>query len=141
MREFQVLGAAGALVGGSVMDIGGIERLAFPVLATGVVPAYDDLRMAAMGEGGRIGPLRIENGDLLVIDRSGVVRVPLDAAAAVVAGVPGFRALESSVATLLDQPGVDAAAIRAWYQANEPAFLGGDETPTDTLKRVVGSEA
>jgi len=31
MREFQVLGAAGAVVAGSIIDIAGIERLSFPV--------------------------------------------------------------------------------------------------------------
>jgi hypothetical protein len=31
-------------------------------------------------------------------------------------------------------------AIRACYRANEPAFLGGDESPSDTLKRVIGGQ-
>ena len=35
MREFQVLGAAGAVVAGSIIDIAGMEKLSFPVYATG----------------------------------------------------------------------------------------------------------
>ena len=105
MREFQVLGAAGAVVAGSIIDIAGMERLSFPVYATGVVPAYDDMRMAGFGRPVDVGPLRVATGDLLVADRTGVLRVPADAADAVIAGLPGFRALEASVAELLDRPG------------------------------------
>ena len=137
MREFQVLGAAGSVVAGSVIDIAGMERLAFPVYATGVVPAYDDLRMAAFGRPVDVGPLGVATGDLLVADLTGVLRVPADAADAVVAALPGFRALEASVAALLDTPGLTAAQMRAWYVANEPAFLGGDESSSETLRRVV----
>lgn len=140
MREFQVLGAVGAVVGGSVMDVVGIERLAFPVYATGVVPAYDDLRMRAFGRAVEVGPMRIATGDLLVADRAGVVRVPVDAAEAVVAAVPAFRALESSMVAMLDVPGVTAADIRNWYAANEPEFLGGDEPSSNTLRRVLGRD-
>ena len=141
MREFQVLGAAGAVVAGSVIDIAGIERLSFPVYATGIVPAYDDLRMAAFGRPVDVGPLRVATGDLLVADRTGVLRVPADAADAVIEGLAGFRALEASVARLLDTPGLTVAQIRAWYAANEPAFLGGDEASSETLRRVVGEGA
>lgn len=141
MREFQVLGASGAVVGGSVMDIVGIERLGFPVYATGIVPAYDDLRMRAFGRPVEVGPLLVATGDLLVADRTGVLRVPADAAEAVVAAVPAFRALESSMVAMLDVPGVSAADIRAWYAANEPEFLGGDEPSSNTLRRVLGRDA
>ena len=89
MREFQVLGAAGAVVAGSIIDIAGIERLSFPVYATGIVPAYDDMRMAAFGRPVNVGSLRVATGDLLVADRTGVLRVPADAADAVIAGLPG----------------------------------------------------
>jgi hypothetical protein len=70
-----------------------------------------------------------------------VLRVPVDAADAVIAGLPGFRALEASVAELLDRPGLTAAEMRAWYAANEPAFLGGEEASSETLRRVVREAA
>ena len=31
--------------------------------------------------------------------------------------------------------------MRAWYEANEPAFLGGEESSSETLKRVVREAA
>jgi 4-hydroxy-4-methyl-2-oxoglutarate aldolase len=141
MREFQVMGAAGAVVAGSVIDIAGIERLSFPVYATGIVPAYDDMRMAGFGRPVDVGPLRVATGDLLFADLTGVLRLPADAADAVITGLPGFRVLEASVAELLDRPGLTAAEMRAWYAANEPAFLGGDESSSETLRRVVREAA
>ena len=74
---------------GSIIDIAGMEKLSFPVYANGVVPAYDDMRMAGFGRPVDVGPLRVSTGDLLVADRTGVLRVPGDAADAVIAGLPG----------------------------------------------------
>ena len=139
MREFQVAGASGAIVGGSVMDIAGIERLMFPVYATGVVPAYDDLRMAVWGEPVMVGSLRVATGDFLVGDRAGLVRIPPDAIEGVVRGVPGFKRLERSMQEMLATPGLTVAAMRAWYAENEPEFLGGESegSAATTLKRAV----
>ena len=139
MREFQVVGAAGAVVGGSVMDVAGIERLSFPVYATGIVPAYDDLRMAAWGEPVSVAGLVVRTGDFLVGDRAGLVRIPPDAIEAVVRGVPGFKRLERSMQELLATPGLTVAELRAWYAANEPEFLGGESegSAATTLKRAV----
>ena len=142
MREFQVLGAAGAVVAGSIIDIAGMERLSFPVYATGVVPAYDDMRMAGFGRPVDVGPLRVETGDLLVADRTGVLRVPRgrgrcrDRRPARASGRWRHRWRSCSTG-----PGLTAAQMRAWYEANEPAFLGGEESSSETLKRVVREAA
>lgn len=139
MREFQVVGASGALVGGSVMDVAGIQRLGFPVYVTGVVPAYDDLRMAAWGEPVDVAGMLVRTGDFLVGDRAGLVRIPVDAIEGVVRGVPGFKRLERSMQELLDRPGLTVAGLRAWYAENEPEFLGGESegSAATTLKRAV----
>ena len=105
------------------------------------MPAYDDLAMAGFGNPVEVGPLKVVTGDLLVADRTGALRVPADAADAVIAGLPGFRALEASAAELLDRPGLTADELRAWYAQNEPEFLGGDESSSETLKRVVREAA
>ena len=138
MREFQVVGAAGAIVAGSVMDLVGIERLSWPVYATGVVPAYDDLRMSAWGRPVRVAGVTIATGDFLVGDRTGIVRIPVDALEAVVRGVPGFLRLERSMQEMLSRPGMNVARLRAWYAANEPEFLGGPSDGSgETLRRAV----
>jgi regulator of RNase E activity RraA len=127
LKEFCVLGAVGAVIGGSVIDIGGIEALGVPVYAQGIVPAYDRLRMTAWGRPVRIGPLGIADGDLLMADRGGVIRIPAAALVDVLDGLDAFRALERSMSEMLDRPGLTAADIRRWYADNEPEFLGDDE--------------
>src|SRR3954453_11121851 len=47
--EYVAMGAVAAVVGGSVMDVIPMSRMRTPVWATGVVPAYDQLRMARGG--------------------------------------------------------------------------------------------
>ena len=49
IAEYAAFGCVGAVIGGSVMDIRPMKALGTPVWATGVVPAYDQLRMAAYG--------------------------------------------------------------------------------------------
>jgi 4-hydroxy-4-methyl-2-oxoglutarate aldolase len=139
VKEFQVAGASAAIVGGSVMDIAGMEQVGLPVYVTGVVPAYDDLRMAAWGEPVMVGSLRVSTGDVLVGDRAGLVRIPPDAIEGVVRGVPGFKKLERSMQELLSRPGLTVAQMRAWYAENEPEFLGGESegSAATTLKRAI----
>ena len=126
LKEFRTFGCVGAVVGGSVIDITGIKRLGVPVYATGVVPAYDQLRMTAFGRPVAVGPLRIADGDLVMADQGGVIRIPREAVDDVVQGMAAFRALERSVADLLDRPGLTAADLRRWYAENEPEFLGDE---------------
>lgn len=128
VAEYLAFGCVGTVVGGSVMDIVPMTRLRTPVWATGVVPAYDQLRMASFGGEVSIGPLRVRNGDLLMADQGGVIRVPREAVAAAVAGMAEFRALERSAAAIARKPGLTAAELRAWYASSEPEFLG-DEQP------------
>ena len=141
MGELRAIGATAAIVGGSVMDVAGMERLGLPVWATGVVPAYDDLRMASWGEPIEVAGLTIRTGELLVVDRAGVVPIPLDAVPALVAGIPGFRRLEESMQAMIGQPGMSVARLREWYAANEPEFLGGGTGGSgETLRRAVEGE-
>ncbi|MBM4408071.1 MAG: hypothetical protein FJ038_05590 [Chloroflexi bacterium] len=127
MAEYRAFGCVGSVVGGSVMDIIPMTKLRFPVWATGVVPAYDQLRFAAFGRPVDIGPLRVSNGDILMADQGGVIRIPRADLQAVIDGIPAFRALERSAAETINRPGLTAAELRAWYAANEPEFLGDEE--------------
>jgi 4-hydroxy-4-methyl-2-oxoglutarate aldolase len=130
VAQFLAFGCLGTIVGGSVMDIIPMAALGAPVWATGVVPAYDELRMASYGGPVEIGPLQIADGDLVMADRGGVIRIPRAAVPVIVAGMAEFRALERSMAAIARKPGLTAAELRAWYVANEPEFLG-DERPTE----------
>ncbi len=125
--EYLAFGAVGAVIGGSVMDIIRMAKLRTPVWATGVVPAYDQLRMASWGREVNVGPLRVADGDILMADQGGVIRVPRHAVQVVIDGMAAFRELERSVAEVSRRPGLTAKELRAWYAANEPEFLGDEE--------------
>jgi 4-hydroxy-4-methyl-2-oxoglutarate aldolase len=124
--EYLAMGAVGAVIGGSVMDIIPMATLRAPVWATGVVPAYDQLRMVAFGRPVTIGPLAVADGDVIMADQGGVIRIPRSAVQTVIDGIPAFRALERSAAEIIRKPGLTARELRAWYAANEPEFLGDD---------------
>ena len=125
--EYMAFGCVGAVIGGSVMDVIPMSKLGTPVWATGVVPAYDQLRMASWGGTVHIGPLRISDGDVIMADQGGVIRIPREAVPVVLEGMAAFRALERSAAAIIRKPGLTAAELRAWYAANEPEFLGDKE--------------
>ena len=124
LAEFAAFGCVGAVIGGSVMDIIPMATVGVPVWAGGVVPAYDQLRMSSFGEPVDVGPLRIADGDVLMADRGGVIRIPRGAVPVVIAGMSEFRALERSQSAIARTPGLTAAQLRAWYAANEPEALG-----------------
>jgi regulator of RNase E activity RraA len=127
ISEYLAMGAVGAVIGGSVMDIIPMTKLRTPIWATGVVPAYDQLRMAAFGQIVRIGPLTVADGDVIMADQGGVIRIPRGAVPIVLKGMPAFRELERSIAELLRKPGLTARELREWYAKNEPEFLGDEK--------------
>ncbi len=126
IAEYMAFGAVGAVIGGSVMDIIPMTKLHTPVWATGVVPAYDQLRMAAWGRPVEIGPLKVADGDILMADQGGVIRIPHEAVQTILDGMAAFRELERSMAELSRRPGLTANELRAWYAEFEPEFLGDD---------------
>jgi 4-hydroxy-4-methyl-2-oxoglutarate aldolase len=125
--EYVAFGCVGAVIGGSVMDIIPMTAMRVPVWATGVVPAYDQLRMASWGGPVSIGPLKIADGDIIMADQGGVIRIPRHAVQIVLDGMPAFRELERSVQAVIRKPGLTAKELRAWYAANEPEFLGDED--------------
>jgi regulator of RNase E activity RraA len=126
IAQFMAFGCLGTIVAGSVMDVIPMAGLASPVWATGIVPAYDELRMASFGEPVAIDPLHVADGDLVMADRGGVIRISRAAVPVILAGMAEFRALERSMAAIARKAGLTAAELRAWYAANEPEALGDD---------------
>jgi regulator of RNase E activity RraA len=126
LLEYLAFGAVGMIVGGSVMDIRPMRAVRAPVWATGVVPAYDQLRMTAFGRPVSIGPLNVADGDIVMADEGGAIRIPRDAVPLILDGMAAFRELERGMNTKAREPGLTAAGLRAWYAANEPEFLGDE---------------
>jgi 4-hydroxy-4-methyl-2-oxoglutarate aldolase len=94
-------GVAAAVCDGYIRDASRIRRLGFPVYARGTVPLDIHGRFEVVGHGAPlvIEGVEIERGDLIVADDDGVVVVPQDVEADVVASAiakanaeDGFRA-------------------------------------------------
>ncbi len=125
--EYMAFGCVGGVIGGSVMDYIPMSKLRTPVWASGVVPAYDQLRMASWGGTVSVGPMRISTGDIVMGDQGGVIRIRREHVRVILDGMAAFRALERSAAAIIFKPGLTAKELRAWYAANEPEFLGDTE--------------
>jgi 4-hydroxy-4-methyl-2-oxoglutarate aldolase len=78
---------AGAVVDGSVRDTAQIARLQFPVFSRGVVPSttVNHYRFAGKNILVNCGGVEVHPGDIIVADMDGVVVVPSEHAAAVLA--------------------------------------------------------
>ena len=78
-------GQAGAIVWGGVRDIGHSRGVDYPVWSTEVTPATGKWRLQTVEINGAvmIGGVRVEPGDLVIADDTGVVFVPRARAAEV----------------------------------------------------------
>ena len=86
-QRAQSRGIAGLVVHGAVRDSAWIERLGFPVLCRGVSPVASrwDLESVAVNEPVSIGGVLIRPGDLIYGDADGVLVIPAEQIAAVLA--------------------------------------------------------
>ncbi len=80
-----VLGAKGVVVQGRVRDLAELNQLGFPTFSTGqsVLGAKPELKLKSCQEPIVLAentndPVTIKQGDLIVADEDGVVRVPVD---------------------------------------------------------------
>lgn len=80
-------GAAGALCDGFVRDLAQLRKLALPVVARGTAPHDIDGRLEVVGFGDpvEIGGVVIAAGELIVGDLDGVVVIPFEAEADIIA--------------------------------------------------------
>ena len=78
-------GQAGAVVDGGVRDIGNARALGYPIFARGVSPLTGKWRVETVEINGpvRIAGVRVDPGDLVCGDDSGLAIVPREHAAAV----------------------------------------------------------
>jgi regulator of RNase E activity RraA len=86
IAAYQKLGATGLVTDGGIRDVTGIRRQApgFQVFAPGAVASHGSSAKIDIGVPVSVGGLSIGPGDLLHGDESGLVKVPLDIAEAVV---------------------------------------------------------
>jgi 4-hydroxy-4-methyl-2-oxoglutarate aldolase len=91
-------GAVGFVTDGCVRDLPGLRAVGLPAFCVGVTP--DSPARSGPGSVGAdviVGGRRIASGDVLVADEDGVVVVPQDRLAAVIARLPSIRAAEADM--------------------------------------------
>ena len=113
----------GVVADGACRDAGQAWELGFPVFARAQVPvtARGRLQQKAAGAPVRLGQVTVKPGDVVMADEGGVVVIPREQAAEVLAAARGVRAREEQI----------AAEVRAGVplpQAMRDARLAGTET-------------
>ena len=96
---YQALGAIGLVQDGGVRDLTGIRQHApgFQVFAPGAVVSHGSAVQVDLNVPVSLGGMDVEPGDLLHGDESGLVKVPIDIAEAVVEQVAKVREAEKRV--------------------------------------------
>jgi 4-hydroxy-4-methyl-2-oxoglutarate aldolase len=96
---------AGAVVDGSVRDTAQIARLQFPVFSRGIAPSstVSHYRFAGKNIALRCGGVEVRPGDIIVADMDGVVVVPIEHAAAVLARAQQLDNTEHSMYPFIEK--------------------------------------
>ena len=95
-QRFEVFGATGAIVDGAVRDREIIAEMRFPVFARAVVPAGPFKNgPGRIGVPVAIGGIVVSPGDIVVADGDGMISIPQERAAEVLASVREIVALEA----------------------------------------------
>jgi 4-hydroxy-4-methyl-2-oxoglutarate aldolase len=92
------LGATAFVTDGCVRDIAGITAVGLPCFAAGVTPNSPARNgPGTVGLSVSLGPVPVEQGDIVVGDSDGVVVVPFDAIEAVIHRLEGVRRAEADL--------------------------------------------
>ena len=110
----KTLGAVGAVVDGNVRDLMGIKAAGLPVFGCGMVPGHGPFHLRSFTEPVTVGQLPVKNGDLLLGDTDGVVRIPIDIAEEVLRAAGDVRKMERTIFDMTDAPDFDYEKYKAW---------------------------
>ncbi|KQR64156.1 dimethylmenaquinone methyltransferase [Arthrobacter sp. Leaf337] len=99
----QTRGLAGSIVNGAVRDANTIRKLDYPVWSAGITPLTGKFRIEAieMNAPVQVWNIRVEPGDLIVADDSGICCVPFEHIEYVIDQVEEITANEAHMAELI----------------------------------------
>jgi regulator of RNase E activity RraA len=114
--RYKVMGASAVVTDGVIRDLDEIERLGVQYFAGGVTASHGNLMVREVGVPVEIAGLRVEPGDLLHMDKHGVVKVPKGRIADVLQAVEQVRRREGAMLEFLNSPGfsLDALKQKTW---------------------------
>ena len=110
---YRAFGCVGLVTGGAGRDLDQVEALDFPCFTGGTIPSHGYTQIVELGGPVRVGGVWVNPGDLLHGDRNGVTTIPLELAAAVADGCPGYMAAEAAVLDYLRAGAVTPAGYAA----------------------------
>lgn len=110
--------AAGVIVDGAVRDIDEMEELGFSAFARGAVPISARGRWveAGSGEPVELGCVRVETGDFVVADGTGVVLLPARRVPEILDAAEELAAREAEMAARLDAGETPTAVLGRGYE-------------------------
>lgn len=91
------LGVVGAVVDGTVRDLGGIERVGLPVMGWGRVPGHGQFNLTRVNAPLTVGQMRVRPGDMIFADGDGCFCFDPERAADILRLAAEVRAYESEV--------------------------------------------
>lgn len=103
-------GVRGAVINGTCRDVEEIRGLGFPVWAVGTCPrrSRNEFTFGSLQEPVTMGGIEIANGDIIVSDATGVVRVPIGMATKVYETALAIAQSEQKVlGTIINGSGID----------------------------------
>jgi 4-hydroxy-4-methyl-2-oxoglutarate aldolase len=97
-------GVAGTVIDGVCRDLDRVQELAYPIFSRGhwMRTGKDRVRVEQIGGPVSIGGARVEPGDLLLGDASGLVVIPASRAEEVIASAIEIEAAEESIRAAID---------------------------------------
>jgi regulator of RNase E activity RraA len=107
----RALGCVGAITNSGIRDMDEVEALGFPIWAGSVVVSHAYVRLVDFGVPVTVGGLVVQDGDLLLADRHGVVEIPLAIARAVPEAVRTIEAREKTIIRFCQSPEFSAAGL------------------------------
>lgn len=107
----RALGCVGAITNSGIRDMDEVEALGFPIWAGSVVVSHAYVRLVDFGAPVQVGGLVVQDGDLLLADRHGVIEIPLAIARDIPAAAQQIEQREKSIIRYCQSPEFSAAGL------------------------------
>lgn len=116
-RLYKRFGCAGVVTNGTSRDLLQVEKLNFPIFASGLVVSHAYPHFVEIHVPVHIAGLTVRPGDLLHADSNGVIQIPLDIAEPVAAACADFCDAENIIMSYLERSDVTVEKYReVWAQ-------------------------
>jgi len=107
----RALGCVGAITNGGIRDMDEVEALGFPIWAGSVVVSHAYVRLVDFGAPVQVGGLVVQEGDLLLADRHGVIEIPLEIACDIPEAAHQIEVREKAIIRYCQSPEFSAAGL------------------------------